>query len=287
MFGPILIPVDGSPCGDQAAEAGLALAGRLRAAVHFVHVRNTSSQPLYGEGERQWRELEGGGLVLLQYWRQVSSARGLRVMTHSIEGTHVARAIVQVARSISCGLIVMGTHCGGRLRRLLLRSTAEAVVSLAPTPVATLRYQEAAFLSRFERFERILAPVDGGVLGLRVLEWVRGLAQALSAEVMVLHVAASVERGRSVLDEALERLAYSRSRGLVEVAEKVPVGDLIGRIANGYGDLVVMGTQGRLGWKRLRMPSTTQQVACASVVPVIQMRPAVALHPSPLRTSLS
>jgi nucleotide-binding universal stress UspA family protein len=187
MFRPILIPVDGSPCGDQAAELGLLVAERLGTAVRLIHVRNTGSQPPYGEGEREWRELEGGGLALLQRWELAANLRGLQATMHSVEGSHVARAIAHTARSTGCSFIAMGAHCGYRWRQLLMPSMAEAVVSLAPIPVMTLQCDGKGSLPAGAwRFGRVLAPVDGSVLSLRTLEWVREFAQALEAEVTVL-----------------------------------------------------------------------------------------------------
>jgi nucleotide-binding universal stress UspA family protein len=101
----------------------------------------------------------------------------------------------------------------------------------------------------------------------------------------LLHVASPEAAGRSqaILNEALARLAYSRSQGLIQPAEGVPLGEAICRVANEQSDLVVMGTQGRTGLRRLRMPSVAQQVACGSRVPVVRMRPAVAMEKPELR----
>ena len=55
-----------------------------------------------------------------------------------------AETIVRIAEERSADLIVMGTHGRTGLQHVLLGSVAEKVVRLAPCPVLTVRYKEAA-----------------------------------------------------------------------------------------------------------------------------------------------
>ena len=57
---------------------------------------------------------------------------------------HPADAIVRVAQEGGADLIVMGTHGRTGLQHVLLGSVAEKVVRLAPCPVLTVRYAQAA-----------------------------------------------------------------------------------------------------------------------------------------------
>jgi nucleotide-binding universal stress UspA family protein len=63
---------------------------------------------------------------------------GVSVEHRLLVGTPVA-LILDVARSVPCDLIVMGTHGRKGLGRLLMGSVAEEVVRNAPCPVLTVK----------------------------------------------------------------------------------------------------------------------------------------------------
>lgn len=282
MFTHILIPVDGSPCGDQAAEVGLHLARQLNARVQFVHVHSPTSQPTASSSD-DVQNIDTSGLALLQIWEQTARARGLLVRTQSIAGANVAETIKLLVESKQCDLIVMGTYCAGWLARFFLGRTAKEVLRRTPVPLMLVRYQTKVSQD-VQRFQHILAPVDGSVVSLQALEWVRSIAQSLDAEVVVSHATTqeAAHHGQLIVEEALKRLDYPKSRGLLEKSEGSLVRDTISRIANEHSNLVVMGTHGRTGLSELLLGSVAEQVARQSLVPVILIPPA-ALGKTPAR----
>ena len=138
----ILVPTDFSPCAQQAAAEGVAIARAFGSRAVFVHVleQNYVYPPAYGMApvlmppvmpadiEPEWDEFLhplsiGGGLV----WEK-----------RTCEG-RAAETIATVAQEIGADVIVMGTHGRSALVQMLLGSVAETVVRTAPCPVLTIR----------------------------------------------------------------------------------------------------------------------------------------------------
>jgi nucleotide-binding universal stress UspA family protein len=63
---------------------------------------------------------------------------------HRLEEGDAARVILEVAREIGAGLIIMGTQGRTGLGRLLLGNVAEHVLRKAPCPVLTVKLPFAA-----------------------------------------------------------------------------------------------------------------------------------------------
>ncbi|RDK06403.1 universal stress protein [Cupriavidus lacunae] len=145
-------------------------------------------------------------------------------------------------------------------------------------------------------YQRILVAMDGGAASELALEQAIVIALAADAEVEVVHVVDDrspfldvtgldpvrlIEdlstAGESVLASAASRLAAARVRHETRLLGKPMVeGDIAATIAaeaNGWGaDLVVMGTHGRRGVRRLIMGSVARGVITQAVGPVLLVR---------------
>ncbi|HEX6836265.1 MAG TPA: universal stress protein, partial [Polyangia bacterium] len=152
--------------------------------------------------------------------------------------------------------------------------------------------------------KRILAPVDFSPSGARALDEAMGLARTVGASVTLLHVYtlpqpipdAGVAYGPEVLD-ALELAARDRLDQLrdelrraggdvPEIDTRTALGvahdEIIAEARRGGYDLVVMGTHGRTGWRRLVLGSVAERVVRSSPVAVLTVHPSeeAAAHPS-------
>lgn len=145
-------------------------------------------------------------------------------------------------------------------------------------------------------YKRILVPVDGSRTAERGLDEAIRLAKAHRARLVLLHVvdesviAQSVDAGAAMIDSILASLresgraildkaaAKARRRGLRPqsiLVEKVvaAVADVIVRQATRLrAQLIVMGTHGRGGLKRVVMGSAAEGVVRESPVPVLLLR---------------
>lgn len=134
----IVIPIDESKASTWAVTVGGQLAAELGACVTLLHVvLPPNALPTeFGPVPEDIDVLRHRGIRLL------SRASGLlpeevRPDMALREGTPAAQ-IVELARERGADLIVMGTRGMGRIARLLLGSTAEAVIRAAPCPVITV-----------------------------------------------------------------------------------------------------------------------------------------------------
>jgi nucleotide-binding universal stress UspA family protein len=144
-------------------------------------------------------------------------------------------------------------------------------------------------------YKKILVPVDGGETSLRGLRHAVLLANDLSASLRLIYVVHDYlvadgrhglakwsgllnelrEQGRSILDEAA---GIARSQGIEAVTECVetPMGS-VGAAITQYAtewpaDLIVIGTHGRRGIRRLVMGSDAEYIVRTAPVPVLLVR---------------
>ncbi len=188
MFRHLLIPLDGSPCAEDAAYVGLALAHRLGADVTFTHAAQVwPHDGLQTEEESTRLSL---GEALLEHWLREAEGAGLHAQAQVVLGP-VASAVAQVALTQSCDLIVMGTHGRSGVNRLLLGSVAEGVARRAHAAVLLVRAGTRRDpLTRLwvDEWARVMVPVDGGRTTSRTLRHAAALAGACAAEVDLVHV---------------------------------------------------------------------------------------------------
>jgi nucleotide-binding universal stress UspA family protein len=140
MFEQILLAVDGSEHALKAAE----LAGDLARAVNAAHLRIVIAYhhipPSLGEPNFQ-RAIDSRLCEANESLDMARNAVGkvpAEIHTELIEGDP-AEAIVNVAATRQCSVIVMGSRGLSRLSGLVLGSTSQKVVSHAPCPVLIAR----------------------------------------------------------------------------------------------------------------------------------------------------
>ena len=140
MFKNILLAVDGSEHALHAARMAANLA-RAMQSEHLWIVVSYDIIPLY-LGEPNLQQVINARLLEAQEILQKAvSAVGeipAEIHTELIEGSS-AEAIIEVARTRTSDLIVMGSRGLGRLAGALLGSTSQKVVSHAPCPVLIVR----------------------------------------------------------------------------------------------------------------------------------------------------
>ena len=146
MYRRILVPTDGSPVSEAAADA----------AIDYVlgHAGSEVVALSVAVPEPSFQSLEGAmaydpGLqmdVLLQHaqgYVDAIAARcgkaGVRCTPLTCSALDAAEAIVDTARERQCDLIVMGSHGRRGLSRLLAGSVTQAVLAHAPVPVMVLQ----------------------------------------------------------------------------------------------------------------------------------------------------
>ena len=140
MFDIILLAVDGSEHGQHAAAVAGELARAVKARDLLIVV---AYEPIPGYLGEPWlsqvisaRTLEAE--QILQKAEEIIGSVPAKINKEVIEGS-IAEAILDVAATRKCDLVVMGSRGLGRLEGALLGSNSQKVVGHAPCPVLIVR----------------------------------------------------------------------------------------------------------------------------------------------------
>ena len=140
MFERILLAVDGSEHGYNAARMAADLARAMKSERLRILVVYAGIPPYLGEPNLQQAinaRLNDAQEILKKAVEIVGDVPA-EVHTELIEGD-AAESIIEVAKTRDSSVIVMGSRGLGRLAGLVLGSTSQKVVGLAPCPVLIVR----------------------------------------------------------------------------------------------------------------------------------------------------
>ena len=140
MFNHILLGVDGSEHALRAAKTAADLARSMKSEILRIVVVYDSVPSYLGEPNMQTAisaRMKVAEKVLQEAMEVVGEIPG-EVHTETLEGPP-AEAILDVAKTRECDLIVMGSRGLGRLTGLLIGSQSQKVVQQAPCPVLIVR----------------------------------------------------------------------------------------------------------------------------------------------------
>lgn len=136
----ILVPTDFSAGGTAALDFALALAGKLDARVHVLHVVTVAVFAFDLTGAASATMMDELTRAGDQALAELIAARPGVAFGPPLLRVGDARDVIDAAaRELGADLIVMGTHGRRGFSRLLLGSVAEAVVRTAPCSVLTVR----------------------------------------------------------------------------------------------------------------------------------------------------
>jgi nucleotide-binding universal stress UspA family protein len=147
MYKRILVPTDGSALSRKAVKAAVELASTVGAEVVALNVvpRYPTS---YFEGgisvspnevarvEQQWAE---NGLALANEVGKAAEKAGVVAKAVTVRSDLVAEAILNAAKKYKCDLVVMASHGRKGIKRLLLGSETQHVLTHGNIPVLVLR----------------------------------------------------------------------------------------------------------------------------------------------------
>ena len=303
MNGCIIVPLDGSRFGEHALPYALSIAKKAGVPIHLVHVHETPV-PVYStelaimEGPldpAMRARMEGYLGKLAQELRSLTTVP-VKVTLH--EATAVD-FLVEYARQVDAGMIVMTTHGRGAFGRFWLGSVADRLIRNTSTPIFLVHgSKEPVDLSRQITLNRMLAPLDGSPLAEQVLKPALDLAGLFDSRCELFRVfqemtapddyppfllaetfdALPREQLRKGAQQYLERVATSlRNQGkTVETAVHDnfhPADGILQEVQKSKADWIVLATQGRKGLPRLMLGSVADKVIRGATVPVFVYHP--------------
>jgi nucleotide-binding universal stress UspA family protein len=156
-FGSVLVPLDGSPSGEEALDHAMAVAGDKDVEYVLLHVITPilyMTDPVgVAYPEQTEAELQSWAESYLNEAAARVRARGFAAETRILRHPHPARAILECAVASGADLIAMETHGRGGLARVLMGSVTDKVVRGSPVPVLVHRPRAEAVQSTAQRSE--------------------------------------------------------------------------------------------------------------------------------------
>ena len=163
----------------------------------------------------------------------------------------VPDVLMEFVRNYGVDLVVVGTSSRGGLGKVLLGSTAEEIIRVAPCPVLTVGPHVTAEGS--VRVRSIVYATDFSLGSLRAAEFAVSLAHEYQADLTLVHVVDEVltespDRAIQLTEQRLREMIPSEPQLLYEpevVVETGPVAERILAVANELiADIIVMGVRG-------------------------------------------
>ena len=201
---------------------------------------------------------------------------GIEVECWALKG-RPASVIVEEATEWRADLIVMGSRGHGEIASMLLGSVSSEVVDHAPCPVLVARrssFTRAVLghdgsdcarhaedvVSRWPIFDKVAIEVVDVAPSAVPWSTVTQATYAGSVEPYVEAIRAEQSADESVAESAAKRLRSAGRPASASVGQGAPATELI-RIANERAaDLIVVGTRGRTGLRRLILGSVARNV---------------------------
>ncbi len=148
FFTKILVPVDFSPCSEEAFRVALTLAKTFQAKLVLLHVIDTSALAAFNQlgllavpsdASGQKRRLRHHARLNVRRLLESKEAKGVDLKRIVLEGGPFVE-IAKTARLEKVDLVVMGSYGGrsGNVDKIFFGSTAEKVVRTAGCPVLTV-----------------------------------------------------------------------------------------------------------------------------------------------------
>jgi len=297
MYKRVLVPLDGSRVAERVLPFIKKLAGPLDMEITLIEVVSLTPEEVLGIAPRFVLETaESKRPEVQQYletWAKELEACGIRTSTHVAIG-EAAAEIVAAAQRTGADLIAMTTHGRGGLARLLFGSVAEAVLRAAPVPVFLLKMGATTSAAAPEpppELGRILFATDFSDVAEGAWLTARSLAAVFEAELIVEHAIPPLPmhgdappeiisrywaEARVEAERGLARLGVEAGR--LKLRTRLEEGRIADRIlraaAEERADLIVMGTAGRTGVRRVLLGSVAAEVVRLAQCPVVIVGPA-------------
>jgi nucleotide-binding universal stress UspA family protein len=144
MFKRILLPTDGSDITAKAIDTAIALAKSVGAQIVTLSVREPF--PYSGVSEMQpvppqayFDAQERIAAARIQQVQQACVAAGVPCEGHTVDAIHPWEAIIELAQTAGCDLLVMASHGRRGVSALLLGSETQKVLTHSTIPVLVVR----------------------------------------------------------------------------------------------------------------------------------------------------
>ncbi len=206
--------------------------------------------------------------------------KGLNVRS-VIEVGDPREVILEVEEREKPDLLLMGSHKKGIVERILVGSTAEKVIKHSKVPTLVLKGKEPSFEGK------VVVAYDFSEASHKALDFALEFLKPFSSEITIIHVDERLElplieqlgervyeRYKEEKERYLSKLRGELSDKGVEAEIKIiegvhPAEGILNFVKTVDADLLIMGSKGLSGLKRILLGSTSTEVFRKAEVPVL------------------
>lgn len=265
----ILFATDGSEFSSGAQRVAIDLAKRCGADLTAMTIV-LSTQDLEGVGTHGLREqLEEEAQAILAGVVAAAEGAGVGCATQLVYGDQPHQEIIDTALELAPDLIVLGRRGKRGLARFMVGHATAQVAGLAPCPV--LMVPRAGELWQ----RRILLASDGSEACAPAEALAIDLARLCQLPLTLISVVSpshNAERkaiAQTALDRLLARVQAAGLEGEALLAEGRPEEVVVNTAGDRGADLIVVGSRGRTGLKRLLLGSVSERIMGLAQGPVL------------------
>jgi nucleotide-binding universal stress UspA family protein len=277
-FPKILVCTDGSPDSEGAITAALNLAKTTGSTVLLLEVLfylagyelqapDTLAPPMVNMELMQAQET--AARERLEVWKAEAAGKGVTLEPRVRTGSSAYEGILEEVGETQPDLIIMGRHGYTGLTRLLMGSVTARVIGHSPCHVLVV--PQGVPLS----FKRLLVASDGSPFSEAAWTEAISLAKNMGSDLIGVAVAAS-ERDIPAATKVVRGLEVAASEQGITLDTMIPMGrpeEGIVKAADFKGaSLIIVGSHGRTGLKRLLMGSVAERVIGDAKVPVLVVK---------------
>jgi nucleotide-binding universal stress UspA family protein len=268
-WGKLMVCTDASDEGQNAVAITLELARACNSQVFAVQVLQVL--PEFQAVAPDLRASLGKGVQKnMAVIKTAADQLGVSLKTVALEGQSPHAAIVAAAEKIRPDLIIMG-RCGkSALGRILMGNVTARVIGNSPMNILVV--PRGAALA----FQGLLVASDGSRYSDAA--WKLGLSMAQQAKSRLIGVAVAPEKGDIIEAKAIiHRMRTAASRAGVPLTGVNPQGvapadGIVQQAIKNEVDLIIVGSYGRTGLKKLLMGSVTERVIGGSPCPILVVK---------------
>ncbi len=277
-FERIMLATDSSPASEIAQTYAVGLARHEASTLEVTNVIDLS------DTAAKMDALSEAALEALRHYSDehlelvVSDSSGVSVTRKVIEGFGSASLIVGEATRMNANLIVLGTTAKRAWKKLVLGSTAEAVIRTAPCPVLTVGPHAVRHTNGPLSFQRIIYATDFSSQAKKAADLALSLGKIFGATVYLCHVvteeeaangfdcdARSIASLKAMVPETLNDWCHAAC-----VVEHGNAAEAILALAKRVdADLIVLGARKSTFWIEYVQAGLTPALLAAATCPVL------------------
>lgn len=270
----IIVAIDFSTGSLHALDYAISFANHLHSNIMMVWVNNQLTQdtfsgevnPYKDEALKNFEELIKSRKDLLKHGK----------LTYKLRKGKVYQEIAAQAKSIDAGLIIAGTHGVTGYEEFWIGSNAYRIVSYAPCPVITVRYD---FEIKPAGIKSIILPIDSSADTRQKIPFAVQLAKEFNADIHLLAIFSTTLKSvqRRVENSALMAQRHISDAGLQYTHTSVQADNITSATLE-YAqqvdaDLIAIMTEQESNASNILLGPFAQQMVNYSNIPVLSIQP--------------